>query len=384
MISNEAKNWLLSIIKDTILCSNNETSIDGEIWCEILQEAKRQDIVGVLGTLIGGAPEPVRQEIVKHNAFSVMRHFTFESEIEKIRKVFDSRKIPFMLLKGNVVKKFYPDPEMRSMGDIDILIHLKDEEVVREIMTTLGYVIKVARSDEVVYFKKPFVTVEIHTQMVSDSHTKINEYYGDGWKFARLKTDCEFEYELKREDFFVFQIAHYAKHYATSGAGIRSVIDIWILLREWGKELDFEYINEQLAVLGLDRFGTNILKLVHMWFEDGERTQTLTDMENYIFGSGVHGSSMQRVANKEVRAKSRVIYKIKKYFKAVFLNRQAMEGFYPGLKKRPWLLPYFWMKRLLSRIFSGRVKNFFDNEREMAEKWETNKTKEHFEKLGLL
>ncbi len=383
MSDRETKKCLLYIIRNVILGEKIDLNIPEEDWPGLMSEAKLHDVVGVVGAVSDLAPEAIRREFLKHNAFAVSRHFTFESEISKIRKAFGSSKIPFMLLKGNVIKKFYPNPEMRSMGDIDILVKNNDIANIRNIMAGLGYSVKLERTDEVTYFKPPFVTIEMHTQMVSDAHTKINEYYGDGWKFARLKADCEFEYEMKREDFFVFQVAHYAKHYATSGAGIRSVIDLWILLREWGKELDFEYINEQLTILGLDRFGTNILKLVHMWFEDGERTQTLTDMENYIWDSGVHGSSMQRTANKEVKAKSRVTYKLKKYFSAVFLNRRAMEGFYPSLREKPWLLPYFWIKRLLSRIFSGRVKNFFDNEREMAEKWETNKIKKHFEELGL-
>ncbi len=384
MSDKETKKNLLYIIKNVILDEKIDLDIPDEDWSELMSEAKLHDVVGVIGPVSNLAPDAIRREFLKYNAFAVSRHFTFESEIEKIRNAFGSSKIPFMLLKGNVVKKLYPNPEMRSMGDIDILVKNNDVADIRDIMAGLGYLVKLERPDEVTYFKPPFVTIEIHTQMVSDVHSKINSYYGDGWKFARLKADCEFEYEMKREDFFVFQVAHYAKHYATSGAGIRSVIDIWILLREWGRELDFEYVNEQLRSLGLEKFCEKLRQLIHMWFEDGEKMPDLNDMENYIFGSGVHGSSMQRTANKEIRAKSKVIYKIKKYFSAVFLKRQAMEGFYPSLKKRPWLLPYFWIKRLISRIFSGRVKNFFDKEKEMAEKWEANKIKEHFEKLGLL
>ena len=61
-------------------------------------------------------------------------------EMKKIIKELSLKKIPHVLMKGYIIKNLYPDPDLRTMGDVDFLIKEEDMEKVDEILTTgLGY-----------------------------------------------------------------------------------------------------------------------------------------------------------------------------------------------------------------------------------------------------
>ena len=44
-----------------------------------------------------------------------------------------------VLMKGSVVQESYPVPALRSMGDIDIIIHTEDREKTDAVMQAEGY-----------------------------------------------------------------------------------------------------------------------------------------------------------------------------------------------------------------------------------------------------
>ena len=50
---------------------------------------------------------------------------------------FEEEKIPFICMKGSVVRDCYPEPSLRNMGDIDIVIHYEDRFKVDHIMMDL-------------------------------------------------------------------------------------------------------------------------------------------------------------------------------------------------------------------------------------------------------
>ena len=49
-------------------------------------------------------------------------------ELEKVCKALDDKEVSYMKLKGSIIKRYYECPEMRTMGDADILIKLDERE----------------------------------------------------------------------------------------------------------------------------------------------------------------------------------------------------------------------------------------------------------------
>ena len=71
------------------------------------------------------------------------------------------------------------------------------------------------------------------------------EYFSDMSR-AVLREGYQFTYDFNIEDFYIYMIAHIAKHFYAMGCGIRNLLDIYIYLNKYGEQLDREYISSEL------------------------------------------------------------------------------------------------------------------------------------------
>lgn len=69
----------------------------------------------------------------------IYKSVLMDVEREAIQDFFEKNNIWYMLLKGMVIRKYYPAPELREMADNDILFDNKYSKEVYEFMTARGY-----------------------------------------------------------------------------------------------------------------------------------------------------------------------------------------------------------------------------------------------------
>lgn len=68
------------------------------------------------------------------------RYKTINCELEQIGKTLEKANIPFILLKGSVIRKYYPESWMRTSCDIDILVNELDlNSAIRLLCDSLRY-----------------------------------------------------------------------------------------------------------------------------------------------------------------------------------------------------------------------------------------------------
>ena len=98
----------------------------------------------------------------------VHRNTRFTIEKDAITQKLKEAGIWYVLLKGAVIKDYYPRPEMREMSDHDILFDASRAEDVKAIMESLGYTTEhfnVGAHD--IYFKAPVMNFEMHRMLFS-------------------------------------------------------------------------------------------------------------------------------------------------------------------------------------------------------------------------
>lgn len=226
--------------------------------------------------------------------------------------------------------------------------------------------------------KDGIIGVELHFNLVSDNHPTFFQYYGDGWKHAHKKEGMAYTYEMSIEDFFIYHIVHLAKHYKVAGTGIRSILDIYVLLEKYWDYYDWAYIQQEFTKMNLHIFAKNMIQLSQMWFGDLECTPILYEIESYMLSGGVYGRFDRKIdanliQNGKVAQKNMI--RLKRYFFAAFPPYKTMRGLYPCLKKYPVILPVYWIKRGIQKIFFGKkdIKRVFGTYRDLnidnAKKW---------------
>ena len=284
---------------------------------------------------------------------SVLRTLTQVTELKRIVDSFEKSGIKNQPMKGSCLKFLYPSPEMREMSDIDILVADDRMDDVKKVMHDMGYTLAQAIKHHDIYTKQPFMVVEVHRAMY-DKTVDGNQYdYFKSFEKAVLKDGQQYTYDFNREDFYVYMIAHMAKHFYAMGCGIRNLVDVYIYLEKYGKELDRSYLSKELKKCGIYDFAVNVEELAYIWLGGKKGDQFYDDLFQYMVDCGIYGKDengiWHKFAEEKLEGKKITRSKLKKwyYFPPLFY----MAEYYPWLEKFPFLLPVAWVIRAFRGIF---------------------------------
>lgn len=268
------------------------------------------------------------------------------SEAEALFSCLEHKHIDYLPLKGLLLKQLYPCPGMRTMCDIDVLIRPADAAAVGEFLLARGYETAFTNVEQDAYRKMPFGNIEIHKQLIGTQHRQYHAYYADIWQRAHREAPDSCRYVLSSADFYIYQLLHLAKHYKVGGTGIRSILDIYLYLRGHAELAHSSYLCGELERLGLVAFDENIRALADAWFGTGKMNPTLEEMQHYIVASGMYGTRQNwRISDQLKRDQSRLAY----YWHALFPDLTTMSTLYPVLNRRPYLIGWFWLYKMVTR-----------------------------------
>ena len=270
----------------------------------------------------------------------------------KLTASFEENSIDYMPLKGILLKELYPQPEMRCMGDIDVLIRTSQYERIEKILVDLGFEYGVDSDHEVIWHSKDGVLVELHKRIIPSYNKDYYAYFGDGWERAKKADENGFLYRFSPEDEFVYLFAHFSKHYRDGGIGIKHFVDLKVYLDKVNPDRD--YITEELKKLGLYEFYLNVLNTIDVWFDGTEGDEKTDRVTKTIVESGVYGLSEHKAAAALLRKSTQGIQNKPntRMFKRLFLPYGAMCEKYPYLKKYPFLLPFAHIIRIADALIN--------------------------------
>lgn len=262
--------------------------------------------------------------------------------ISRIYEAFNANDIDYMPVKGCNMKSLYPKPELRVMGDADILIRTEQYDRIIPVMEQLGFE-AAQESDHEYIWRSKELYLELHKRLIPSYTADFYSYFGDGWRLAK-KQDGN-RYSMLPEDEFIYLFTHFAKHYRDGGIGCRHLVDLWIY-RRTHPQLDEAYICNELNTLHLLEFYKNILRLIQVWFEESSADEMTDFISDFIFQSGTWGTVESHVLSGEVKnmkaAGSVKGGKLRSVCTVLFPNALSMQKEFPVLKKAPYLKPVLW------------------------------------------
>ncbi|MGN1481629.1 nucleotidyltransferase domain-containing protein [Porcipelethomonas sp.] len=285
----------------------------------------------------------IRDELI---AKDIIQH----AEFDKICTAMAENKINILPLKGIELKNLYPASNMRFMSDLDILINKENAHQVHDIMKSLGYSCdNFLKGNHDVYFKKPYMNVEIHRELVSPVYSQFYNYFKNGWDKAYEQKPYIYEYSV--DDSFIFLVSHAAKHFLKSGTGIRTVMDIYIYMKANKDLMDMDYITGEFKKIGIEEIFQNFLCLSEKWFGSGAKCDE--KFEKSVLSSGIYGTIEQQI-NNSIKENGERFYILKRTFPSYTM----MADQFPVLRKLPFLLPFLWIWRLIYSVVmkGGKVR----------------------------
>lgn len=290
-----------------------------------------------------------------------------ERQLEHLNRFYqamEEKGIEYMPVKGAVMKYSYPAPELRPMGDADILIHAEQKEEIAAVMESLGYTFN-SESDHEWNWVIPELKMELHKRLVSSDEKNYYSYFGDGWQWAKTKEGCR--WAMSQEDAFIFEVSHFTRHYCKGGIGIRHLVDLWVHLYN-APDMDRAYVRKQLDKIHLGAFYDNVLTAIEALFCDGVWTEEAEYITQFVFGHGKvsHNTEVAESAIASELAGKANRGKLRLFMRRMFPARKHLDWNYPQFKKLP--LPMAWVARWFS-LLSRRevVKNRYSKMSDVTE-----------------
>lgn len=297
--------------------------------------------------------DPVMQSLYKHMLLHYAVNENQQYEIGQIFSAFEAQHIDYLPLKGAVLKSYYPKTDMRTMSDIDVLIHVEQMPVIEQILTALGYEFHQESAHEIIY-KKTQINLELHKSLIPSYHEDMYKFFGNGWDMAQKETADSCRYVMTPEHTYLYLFSHFSKHFQDGGIGIRHMTDLWIW-RQNHPDMDNAVIDKGLETLELTEFHQNIMQTLQTWFADAAPTELTDFITKFIISSGSFGQrENRRLSTASVNApnaKNARQIKGQSVRTLIFPKKQLLINDYPILKKHGWLLPAVWILRAFKAVF---------------------------------
>ena len=178
--------------------------------------------------------DDIKKKMLGERSKAVFRFEQLNYETGEIISVLEAEQIPYVLLKGAVIRKNYPKPWMRTSCDVDILVKKEDfTRATEEVVQKLEYTAMPQGGHDISLYSGGGVHLELHYALFDDfRYGKALDVLNDIWAYTYRVKEDGYAYVFLDEAFYFYHIAHMAKHFEEGGCGIRSFIDLYYLDRK--------------------------------------------------------------------------------------------------------------------------------------------------------
>lgn len=252
--------------------------------------------------------------------------------------------LPYVILKGTSAAQYYPHPEYRMMGDIDIMTLREDYERACGIMLRSGWRETTSQSDLAEGRHRSFmhqgVIVEIHVYFASMNDAQkakaFDDLIIDGINASHALPDLINGLVL---------IEHVNQH-LEHGIGLRQIIDWMMFVDRCIRDDNWSEFLSMAEKTGLDRLAIVCTRMCemylglqhHTWCADADPT-LCEQLMDYVMACGNFGNKM--TSDKAVSENAIAYASTPKAFFSL-LQKRGLEN-WKAAKKCSFLMPFAWI-----------------------------------------
>lgn len=281
-------------------CIGSAKEIPGSLkkvdWKVIYAIAQKQALLGVLFHGIRQLPKQLAPEQKLLMQWMVMAEMIRKQNIRlfqdsvNVCKNFENKGFANCILKGQGNALLYPDPYMRTPGDIDIylsggrrkIMKYVDQMCPNQVMRYHHVDFPVMKTAIEVHFTPSYMFFPIHN---SRMQKWFKEVMGEQCNHRVSLPDGYGEIHMPQVSFNVIYIlSHLHRHIFTEGIGLRQLLDYYFVLLKWHTDLtnltnsnnslpqmtlintDLDALRHELKYLGLWKFAGAVMYVLHEVF----------------------------------------------------------------------------------------------------------------------
>lgn len=314
-------------------------------WMAIVDLARAHSLQAVVYYSlkdVACVPKAALDMLSKAYHSTVFRDAQFDYLKDAISRGLEDIGAEHVFLKGICLKQNYPVSALRSMSDVDILVHTRDYDAIDKVLTGLGGEFAGKDDNQRCYRFAGNVLVELHPCLMHEDSPAAG--MNPGWQYTEaLEGGCR--RVMTEEGFYLYTLCHLAQHLLAGGTGVRSVMDIWVHRHLRHPQPDRAFVEQELNRFGLWKLIENLEDLAEVWFSGSPETDVTRELGAYILTSGTYGTQQRLLLSKAALFGGKWASAKHK----LFPSKKLLEGEFPWCAGKGYLLPAAWTARLLHR-----------------------------------
>lgn len=331
-------------------------------------EMRHQTVEALPRDLMDGLamPESLRAEWQKDILKNMGAYTLILREQQAVTELLTANGITPVVLKGTSAGMYYPHPECRTMGDIDLIVPKKAFDTACNILKQNGYEEFRGISRRHFAFRKNGIILELHHHF--SGHMKPSEaafldsVLEDAIPRAQRQTSGSFFwYSFGYPENGLVLLQHLRSHLA-SGLGLRQIID-WMMYVNAGmtdeRWAEFEPLadrcgNRRLAVIAAGMCVRYLgLPDRYAWCDEAEEEDCRNLME-YVLSKGNLGKKKSGGSSRAISALN-----VGKggLFGRLRYEQEAGLAHWIAARRNPWLRPFAWIYGIFYHIRSLKHDN---------------------------
>lgn len=296
---------------------------------------------------------PIRQSVRQMVMLQTMKTDAF---LRLLPRLMQAGVTP-LVVKGLVCRDLYPNPDWRMSGDEDLCIPPEQFATCDAAMTDFGMTAQGAKDGYEVPYRMAGspLYIELHKHLFppeSDAYGDWNRFFDDLHTRAVVREIQGVPVPtLAETDHLFYLICHSLKHFLHSGVGIRQVCDICLFARANAQRIDWLRLRENCRSIRAEKFAAGLFAIGrrHLGLEVPDFAEAEVDEAPLladILDAGIYGDgSMSRKHSSTVTLRA-ASGKRKSVLASLFPPASQLQGRYPYLSDKPYLLPVAWAQRL--------------------------------------
>ena len=380
---NQTQKTLLGVLAQALYGIEYEIPNDTD-WEALFQESKVQAVAPMVFSCIAEKcrDSGVFQEWKSVTMRSMQNNMKIQWQHDALHKMLTSHNVPYCIIKGCTSAKDYPDPLLRSLGDVDFLVPDEYWEQAKQLLLEDGFVATGEEHDFHLGFHKGRIVMEMHHEpfgMKGEGTQALAQIVPELIKKSQV-LQCGTA-TFRGPDAFghgIVILLHAYRHLIDTGVGVRHLCDWAAFVSQFSDQEFSDIFQERFKALGIWKlaqvFGATAHCYLgtpyHNWMGEIDqqmcRMLMLDILNGGNFGRNCHERTTQNLSvyatEKELATGNVTMQMIRG------LNRTAIQR-YPRLMKFKIFRPFGWIilsVRYVFRVLTGKRKKAPTDTMQMA------------------
>ena len=211
------------------------------------------------------------------------------SEHGELHELMTANDMPYVAMKGLASAMYYPEPNLRSMGDVDFLVAKENVSQAGKLLESIGFAVDHGEEDDgihIAYTRPPMSIWELHHSVNGIPNNDVGELIQAEMDKA-ISTDETVEVDGStcclpdKLHHGLIMLLHTASHLTSEGVGLRHLCD-WVVFVSALSDAEFrEIFEKKLKSFGLWRFAQVLTLLGIHYLGAPKRVWALEAIESH-------------------------------------------------------------------------------------------------------